>query len=510
MGPPILRMTFSLILATVVLLSGNVPVNAEQAKGEASQSGKLDEILKGFDDHPDPEGENDGLEDVLEGFEDNPEPAGDKEQLDDVLKGFEEESGDGKPLQKEEAEKARPLELTGSLSLGLSYAYAHEDPKPGGPDYEGLTRFRPDIHLELDCLLPGGWKALISGRAFFDFAYRLNDRDQFEKEVLDVYEREAELQEVYLQGALLENMDLKVGRQIVVWGKSDNIRVVDVLNPLDLREPGLVDIEDLRLPVAMTKLDYYLGEWNLSGIAVHEIRFNKGPVFGGEFFSLDARLPLEAEPANTLDNTEYGLSLNGIFSGWDLSFYYARFFDDRAHLEGGSIMESERRHSRLSMVGTAVNVALGNWLLKSEAAWFEGLEFFTLPDEKMSRWDLFLGVEYSGFRDTVISLEAVNRHLKDFEPVLETAPDNVRQDEFQGVLRVSGDYLHDKLHTVLLLSFYGLDWEEGALQRFSVGYDVTDALNVTMGIVTYQSGDRAELSHIGDKDRLFLEARYSF
>ena len=510
MGPSVLRITFILILAIVVLLSGIVPVNAKQAKGEASRAGELDEILKGFDAHPDNEGKDDGLEDVLEGFEDDPEPAGDKEGLDDVLKGFEDESDDGKPLQKEEAEKVRPLELTGSMSLGLSYAYAHEDPKPGEPDYEGLTRVRPDIHLELDYRLPGGWKALISGRAFFDFAYRLNDRDQFEREVLDTYEQETELGEVYLQGALLENMDLKVGRQIVVWGRSDNIRVVDILNPLDLREPGLVDIEDLRLPVTMTKLDYYLGKWNLSGIAVHEIRFPKGPVFGSEFFSLDARLPLEEEPANTFDNTEYGFTLNGIFSGWDLSLYYARFFDDRAHLEGISIMESERRHSRLSMVGTAVNLALGNWLLKSETAWFEGLEFFALPDEEMSRWDLLLGVEYSGFRDTVISLEAVNHHLKDFKTVLEIGPDSTRQDEFQGVLRISGDYLHDKLHTVLLLSFYGLDWEEGALQRFSVGYDVTDAFNVTLGIVTYQSGDRAELSRIGDKDRLFLEAKYSF
>ena len=36
----------------------------------------------------------------------------------------------------------------------------------------------------------------------------------------------------------------------------DNLRVTDVLNPMDLRVPGLTDIDDLRLPVTMIKLDY--------------------------------------------------------------------------------------------------------------------------------------------------------------------------------------------------------------------------------------------------------------
>ena len=40
--------------------------------------------------------------------------------------------------------------------------------------------------------------------------------------------------------------------------------MVDVLNPTDSREPGLIDIDDSRLPVTMTQLDYYTGDWNLN------------------------------------------------------------------------------------------------------------------------------------------------------------------------------------------------------------------------------------------------------
>lgn len=451
------------------------------------------------------------LDAVLEGFDDQPSTTNGNKELDDVLKGFEEGEGAAEEsTQKEEAKKPPFCDLSGSASLGVSYSFAHDAPKPGETDYRGLSRLRPDFHLGLDLAVSKTWKALISGRAFYDFVYEINGRDKYTDEVLDEYEKEAEFGEVYLQGSLLASLDLKVGRQIVVWGKSDNIRVVDILNPLDNRKPGLVDIEDLRLPVTMTRLDYYLGKWNLTAIAVHEIHFNKNPVFGSEFFPFESTLPEEKKPTNSLDNTEYALAVNGIFRGWDISFYVARFFDKQAHVEMVLPTQLERRHSRLTMVGTAVNVALGNWLLKSEVACFDGLEFFALPGEKKSRFDVLAGMEYSGFTNTTISLEAVNRHINDFVSTLEAPPDSARKDEFQTVLRYSGDFLTDTLHLVMLASTFGVTGKDGALQRFSVEYDVTDAFSVKLGLVTYQSGDKVQFRNIGDNDRLFLEAKYSF
>ena len=41
----------------------------------------------------------------------------------------------------------------------------------------------------------------------------------------------------------------------------------------------------------------------------------------------------EEKPSAKVDNTEYGLAVNGIFSGWDIAFYYADVYNDEAHLE---------------------------------------------------------------------------------------------------------------------------------------------------------------------------------
>ena len=504
-------MGFTLQIVLFLIFYSTGLAAGQEGSVEPSTSTELDMVLEGFDDKPGTAGENQGLEDVLKGFEDKADGADETKDLNEVLKGFDEDDSASKGAVKKEGPKRNPfLDLSGSISLGASYGYAHEDPKPGQADYDGLSRLRSDLHLALDIVFSKEWKALISGRAFFDLAYEINGRDQYGSEVLDDYEKEAEFQEVYLQGPLFPNLDLKVGRQIVVWGKSDNIRVVDVLNPLDNREPGLVDIEDLRLPVAMSKLDYYFGQWNLSGIAVHEIRFNKNPVFGSEFFSFETPLPEEKEPADTFENTEYALALNGILKGWDISFYGARFFDDQPHVERVSPRQLERRHSRISMVGTSINVALGNWLLKSEVAYFDGLQFFASPGEKWSRFDVLAGVEYAGFTNTALSLEAVNRHIDDFDPGLEAPPDSARENEFQTVLRYMGDFRHDTLHLLILASTFGSSGDDGKFQRFSVEYDVSDAFSLKIGLVTYQSGDKAQFRSIGDNDRFFLEAKYSF
>jgi len=61
-----------------------------------------------------------------------------------------------------------------------------------------------------------------------------------------------------------------------------------------------------------------------------------------------------------------------------------------------------------------------------------------------------------------------------------------------------------------LASTYGGTGQDGAFQRFSAEYDVTDSIEIAGGIVLYQSGDLARFRSIGDNDRLFFNIKYSF
>ncbi len=356
----------------------------------------------------------------------------------------------------------------------------------------------------------GSWRARASGHVFYDGAYSIQGRDQYSDRLLDEYEQELEFDELYLAGSLSSSLDLKIGRQVVVWGKADNLRVTDILNPLDNRLPGMVDIKYKRLPVTMTKLDYYTGPWNLSGIVINEIRFDKTPVYNSDFYPGDAPMPPEKKPTNfAFDSQQYGLAVNGIFSGWDLSLYQAWVYDNRAHvtMDAGKPV---RMHNRVSMTGLTANIAFGNWLFKGEAAWWQDLEYGALPEQDFDRVDLMAGIEYTGFSETMLSLEFVNRHIMDFDDRLALSPDFSQQDLQQTALMFSRDFVNDTIQLKILCAIFGAHGEDGAFERFQLEYDLNDHVTLTGGVIFYQSSDQGAFSDIEDNDRLFFEYSYAF
>ena len=119
-------------------------------------------------------------------------------------------------------------------------------------------------------------------------------------------------------------------------------------------------------------------------------------------------------------------------------------------------------------------------------------------------------MEYSGFRETIISLEAANRHIFDYDPLLERPGDEVDENEFQWAFRFVRDFMHDTLTLYAVASTFGVKADDGAFERLALEYDITDAIAVMGGVVFYQSGDKGRFKNVSQNDRLFLDLRYSF
>ena len=181
----------------------------------------------------------DSIDDALKGFDNN--EADTKDPLDEVLKGFDGKSEKPQavnPSDRANTKELAPLTWGGSLAEELSYNYAHNAPDAGQSDHRGLSSIKTRLDLDTDYRFDSGWKGRLSGHVFYDGAYTLRGRDDYSAEFLDTYESEAEIDEAFIEGPLSQAFDLKVGRQIVVWGKAETLRVTDLLNPLDLRVPG--------------------------------------------------------------------------------------------------------------------------------------------------------------------------------------------------------------------------------------------------------------------------------
>jgi hypothetical protein len=396
--------------------------------------------------------------------------------------------------------------FSGYAKLGTGVNFAHHAPQGRETDWRGLSRLRAELQLEADYRLLD-WKLFACVKGAYDFAYGLNGRDQYTPQVLDSQEGEVELREAFVQRAVRENIDVKLGRQIVVWGRSDTFRVTDILNPLDNREPGVTDIEDLRLPTAMSKIDYFQGPWQLSLVTVHEHRSSKLPPFGSDFYPSSIPAPADNSPADTLSNTGLALEARAVLPGWDISFYEANLHADQTTIHPS--FPPVQEHPRINMTGAAINAARGNFLYILEAAHLRGLRFMADYPQNHARTDLLAGVEYRGITDTAISFDLVNRHLHHFRPELSESPEAPQRNETQTALRIDRNLLHDRLTLTTLLIFIDEWGRNGGLQRFTATYDLADNWDITGGVIFYQSGPGA-LASIEDNDRVFMEIRYDF
>lgn len=445
------------------------------------------------------------IEQVLSGF-DNAAlivKANSADDMDAVLEGFaDEESGIEGSTEDDKVSDT----LNGSLNLSATYNFAHDAPELGQADYRGLSRLRAKLSLESKHRFANDWWILANGYIYYDLAYAINGRNNYLDAVRDAYQSEAELGELYIQGRTSESLDFKFGRQIVIWGKSDSVRVTDVLNPLDQRELGLVDIKDLRLPLTMAKLDYYCNNWNLSIMVIPEIRSHKNPPYGSDFYPFPITIANVDKPSHGGRNSEVAIAANGVFSGWDISFYLARLYDDNAYVVASS-SGPRQKYARIRMMGTAFDIALGNWLVKGEIAHLRGLRYSGLHGVKPDRSDTMFGVEYTGFDNTTLSAEVVDRythgHLKTF------TKQGINQNEWQVALRYQSDLLYDRVHLIAVTTHLGRHLQSG-FTRLSAGYDLTDAFTFTTGLVLYHPGDTIPFTAIGDNDRAFVDLVYSF
>ena len=461
--------------------------------------------------------------------------AGKQTGYEDVLSGFDQGGPMAEDILSETGQDETDLlpewlDFSGEATLSSVWNVNHDAPDTGQTDYRGLSRLRTSLDLTLEARLSGTWRAQISGRGFYDFAYHIEGHSNYTRQVLDEYEDELEFRETYIEGKPLSDLNIRVGRQILVWGNSETFRVTDILNPLDNRDPGLVDIEDLRLPVCMARMDYLWrtasGYYNLTGVVIPEMRFNKAPVYGNDFYPFDRPMPHEKIPAQNFRNSDYALALKGVFRNWDISLYGAYLYDDDPYMEkvgeqaypvqlpDGSVTWQqvdvyERWHARLWMAGLSANVAVGDWLLKTELARLGGYKYANAEDKKSQTRGL-IGFEYMGFTDTTLTLEFTESGIHGFETAMKAAPDFARSTQFQTAFRFTQDRMHNRLELVFVAIAMGVDAKEGLVERLSAAYDITDNFTVTPGCVFYQDGDDPVYEGIHDNNRVFLDFTYAF
>ena len=385
--------------------------------------------------------------------------------------------------------------FTGKITQQVAYSPNTDKP------HNDISSFKSSLFLDYEHKFENGFRVKTNAKAYYDLIYSINGTEKYSSDELDELESEIELFDAYIEGSIIDNLDIKVGRQVVIWGRSDTIRVTDILNPLDNRRPAMVDIEDLRLPVTMAKLDYFIGDWRVTPMAILEQRFSKNPPYGSAFSPAPVVLPKDRD----YDDVTYALSIGGEFSGWDINFYGAEIYNDVGVVNPTLYIQ----HDKIKMYGMALNIITGSWLFKSEMAYFDGLKYGSTPDKSFNRADFLVGFEYKGIADTLISYDFAIRAFEDYDDRLLNEFNPLEEKTYQNALRVSSDLFNATLTANYLISLYGKSLDEGGFQRLWFKYQISDGINANFGVVDYIGGSKI-FDNIEDNDLVYADISYSF
>ena len=203
--------------------------------------------------------------------------------------------------------------------------------------YEHTRAFRNRLRLEGKFPLSESFSAahlLVSGES--DLLWFGPDMDATDDR-LNLYEG-------YLHWAR-GPLELRLGKQIVRWGKTDQLSPLDNLNPQDLRQFIIPTLEERKIPNWMGRLRLFHDPFSLEAVAIPFFEPAEVDFFGTDWAlyrhtrEVLAHAPLppslhEAfsqvgvhrdDPPRTLGNTQWGLRTAATVSGWDLaaSWLYA-------------------------------------------------------------------------------------------------------------------------------------------------------------------------------------------
>ena len=170
-----------------------------------------------------------------------------------------------------------------------------------------------------------------------------------------------ELREAYLDHRQ-EHWGFRLGRQLVIWGAADGVRITDLVSPMDMTEFLAQDYDDIRMPVNALRFFVFNDKIKLELLAV--------PTFEGYKLPTDAANPWSVLPKETprslvwdaegsrpelrLSNVEYGGRLSFALPGVDFSLAALHTWNKMPVIEykpSGSQLTVSPRYYRMGFVG---------------------------------------------------------------------------------------------------------------------------------------------------------------
>ena len=408
------------------------------------------------------------------------------------------------------------LEGYADYNANFLYELKTQERKSASEGIFGRSRSRLDLNLSYN----QSYRRSIKLKVSFGSLIHVENEETTSVDKQEYRNRliETEMRETYVTVSPVDFLDLSVGRQIVSWGKSNVLLVNDVVNPRDNREFATLSIESIRLATGMAKLDLFNENWGVSAILIPEIRQNKNPKFGDNFYPSDFKGLVENKPASNIENPQFAFALSGSLGPLDLSFYKSRLYskspvaratDAIVYGDGASLATNyELFYDLLDHEGMSTSLTEDKFAFNFDLARFTGLSMLA-ADKPNERIDLGSSVEWRRTDTSMLSLEFVKRFSK-YKLDLPEYLRFTQPREYEYALSFSEMLLRNKLQVEATAVAFGLNAKNGGFSRFTANYNWNDSLSIYTRLINYYSGDDVLFQRVADNDQIILGSKISF
>jgi len=343
----------------------------------------------------------------------------------------------------------------------------------------------------------------------------------------NIFPKSLYLNEAYLDiyEFIIQNLDVRIGKQIIVWGKADKINPTSNICPDDFSD---IFRFGEKLGVNSLLLNLYISDFTLNMVYVPV--FTPSLLPGGGIaemagISLGKNNYIQ-EPQNTIGkSSQLGVKFNWFIFNYDfsLSYYYGRstlpVIYKVDYSSTGSIDSTHSKFPKLQVIGFDFSGSLFNMGLWGEAGLFIPEEVITslyidktkISEEKTIKNKAYLryiaGTDYTFTNGLYYNLQFV--HGFDTE----MGKDNLN-DYLIG--RIEKSFLNDKIKILpVTLILTTNDWDNigenyGICYIPEIQYFPYDNLELDLGVSILGGKGNNILSNQKENDELFIKAKVSF
>ncbi len=296
-----------------------------------------------------------------------------------------------------------------------------------------------------------------------------------------------------------DSWDVRVGRQIIAWGKADGLRITDIICPQDFSLGLSQDLQDSRLAVDAFKFSFFPDCFDLELIYLPFIAKAEYPLADSLWNVVGYKGVKHNLPTKTLEAAQIAGRLGKNLGSLDFAVSGYYFWLPVQTLSDGNLVID---YKRTGFFGLEASASQGSFVYRLESAYYQR-KFFAMGKVEKPWVDALLGVDCYPGGDWTIMAQFSADLVCDYSTA-------VQRDESESLLTLTLKKKVFRQQLEFSAQVVNSLVDQDIFCKFSSDYDCSQGLHILVGYDYYDGERKGDFGKFADNSMAWCKAEYSF